>query len=359
MPLSTASLPAITPPPAPIGSDLASAGAPIPAIDRLRLMGPQDWETFIFEWAYSLKTQYPDVERCSGAGDMGRDIIAFPIVGQTNIWDNFQCKHYDHRLQPADLWLELAKVCYYSFINEYTFPREYYFVAPRGAGTSASKLLRNPLQLKEELLNLWDDKCANKITSTKQVQLEPDLRRYIEAADFTRFHALSPLQVIEEHRATPWHALRFGGGLPARPAIPEPPEAIGPNEANYIRALLDAYAERVNCRIASALDLQDAELKKHFRRSRLEFYCAEALREFSKDVVPPGTFDALLDEVYSGIADVIEASHLDGYERLLAAVKQAKLLPLISNPLTTRVATPDKGGMCHQLANEQRVRWRS
>jgi hypothetical protein len=340
-------------------ADVVAAGPLIPPLDRLRLMSDGQWEAFVLEWAHSLKTRYVSVERCGGAGDLGRDVIGFVVAGQAEPWDNFQCKHYDHALQPNDIWLELGKLCYYSAIGEYTFPREYTFVAPQGVGNSLSKLLRNPSELKTQLLAEWDQKCKSKITSTKVIPLDPPILAHIQSLDFSRIKALSPLTLIDEHRQTPWHTARFGGGLPPRPPVPVAPAVPLPSEAKYISALLEAYGDKLKATIAAAAHIPAGALTEHFSRARQEFYNAEALRQFSKDNVPPGTFDTLLDEVESGIIDVVQATHPDAYERVLNAVQKAKTLPLASNPLVSRVTASDKGGMCHQLANNEKVKWKT
>jgi hypothetical protein len=74
--------------------------------------------------------------------------------------------------------------------------------------------------------------------------------------------------------------------------------------------------------------------------------------------VPAGAFEGLLEEVYDGVIDVVDADHADGYERVLAVAAQAKALQPTANVLVTRVTAADKGGMCHQLANDLRLRWR-
>jgi len=84
--------------PAPSGgiapsADVVAAGLPIPPIERIRIFSAGQWEDFVLEWADSLRDTYSTVERCGGAGDMGRDIIAFDKT-DPSIWDNFQCKHY-------------------------------------------------------------------------------------------------------------------------------------------------------------------------------------------------------------------------------------------------------------------------
>jgi hypothetical protein len=359
MPLTTTPLPTVPLPHNTLTADVAVSGPLIPAIDRLRLMSDSQWEDFVLEWAHSLKSRYASVERCGGAGDLGRDVIGFGTDGQTDPWDNFQCKRYDHALQPGDIWLELGKLCYYSAIGEYTFPREYTFVAPLGVGNSLSKLLRNPSELKKQLLAEWDQKCKTKITSTKAVELDATLLAHIQSLDFARIKALSPLTLLEQHRQTPWYVARFGGGLPPRPPLPDVPPTVAASETIYVRALLNAYEDKLKATIATISGIPQGMLVEHFSRSRQEFYSAEALRQFSKDNVPPGTFDKLLDEVEAGIIDVVQATHPDAYERVLNAVKQAKSLPMMANALVSRVSTMDKGGMCHQLANNEKVKWKT
>jgi len=331
----------------------------VPAIDRLRIMSPKAWTDFILEWADSLKSKYEVVERCDGAGDMGRDVIAFEKNGQTDPWDNFQCKYYDHQLAPGDIWLELGKFCYYTFIREFTVPERYFFVAPQGAGPTLSMLFRSPNELRDGLLSNWTKKCQNGITSTKEVMLDDSLKAHIEALDFSIFSSPSPLKIIEEHSQTRWHTARFGGGLRARPFPPSPPAAIAANEANYIRALLDAYQEKLTAILTSPEQISDVTLADHFKRARLEFYSAEALKGFSRDTVPPGTFEALLDEVFNGVVDVWQSTHPDAFARVLATVRQAKSLPLTASPLYSRINSPDRGGMCHQLANERDLKWKT
>lgn len=354
----TSPLPPPPIPDAPTTADVTSVGLPVPPIDRLRIMSPKAWTDFILEWADSLKTKYEVVERCDGAGDMGRDVIAFEKSGQSDPWDNYQCKYYDHQLAPGDIWLELGKLCYYTHIGEFTVPRRYFFLAPQGAGPTLSSLFRSPAELRDGLLTTWAKKCQHEITSTKEVVLDSALTAHIQSLDFSIFSAPSPLKIIEEHRQTPWYAARFGGGLRARPTPPPPPDSIAANEANYIRALLDAYEEKLMAILSSPDQISDATLAEHFKRARLEFYSAEALKGFSRDTVPPGTFEALLDEVFSGVADVWQSTYPDAFARVLATVRQAKSLPLSASPLLPRIYSPDRGGMCHQLANEKILKWK-
>ena len=358
MGLATNSLSPVPTPAATVPPEVVAIGIPVSPLERLRIMSPSQWEDFVLEWAHSLETQYASVERCAGAGDMGRDVVAYVDKTADSVWDNYQCKHYNHRLAPNDIWLELGKLCYYTYIGEYSIPRCYFFVAPQHVGNKLSKLLRQPERLRQELLDAWDSQCRKLISSKQEIVLDGGLRTHLESFDFSRIKAADPLTIIQQHRKTPWHAARFGGGLASRPAPPPPPPVVESHEATYVRALLEAYEERIGASVASPEALQDGALVTHFSRSRREFYSAEALREFSRDNVPSGTFDLLLEEVHDGVIDVVEARHADGVERVLAAVKQAKALQLTANALVPRVTTTDRGGMCHQLANEERVKWR-
>jgi hypothetical protein len=358
MATGTKPLRALVAPSAALPADVAASGPAVPPIVRLRHMSANEWEDFIFEWAHSLKTKYTRVEQCGGAGDMGRDVVAYESAQVEDPWDNYQCKHYATALSPGVIWLELGKLAYYTFIGEYSVPRRYVFVAPRGAGTSLSKLFRRPGTLRDSLVAEWDDKCKTQITSLKRVPLDGALRKHVDAIDFSIFEAASPLTIIEEHSRTRWHVARFGGGLPVRQDPAPPPTVVATHEVNYVRALLDAYEDRLETALTSVHDMSNADLTDHFSRSRQEFYSAESLREFSRDSVPPGTFERFLDEMHSGIADVIQSTHSDSFERVLATVKHAKSLQLTANTLVTRTNAADRGGMCHQLANDLRVRWR-
>lgn len=210
-------------------ADVVAAGLPIPPIERIRIFSAGQWEDFVLEWADSLRDQYSIVERCGGAGDMGRDIIAFDKTSPA-IWDNFQCKHYKTGLTPGDIWVELGKLVYYTYTKEYTYPRKYVFVAPQGAGTKLSNLLRKADKLKAQLIDNWEKHCKTGITSTAEVELNADLRTYLDALDFSIFEAVPPLRIIDQHAKTRWYATRFGGGLPVRPKVAPPPLAVAAYE---------------------------------------------------------------------------------------------------------------------------------
>ncbi|MFY9958909.1 hypothetical protein [Bradyrhizobium sp.] len=112
------------------------SGPPIAPLTRIMGYDPAEWEAFIHEWvAASLKSKYRTVLRFSGANDRGIDVAGFVDDKLLNgVWDNYQCKHFDHAVMPSEAWPEIGKILWHSFNGHYTAPRAYYFVAPRGTG---------------------------------------------------------------------------------------------------------------------------------------------------------------------------------------------------------------------------------
>lgn len=335
------------------------SGVPISKQARVMMFSPAQWEQFVEEWAQSQKSIYHQVRRFAGAGDYGVDIAGFSSGdGFSGEWDNFQCKHYGSALAPSDIWVELGKVIFYSFRKEYKPPRRYFFMCPKGVGTTLTRLLTQPGKLKTELKINWPKHCETQITSTQSLVLEGELLAFLEAFDFSIFSSKSIADLIAEHSKTPFHAVLFGGGLPERPSPGAPPAAPSTSESRYIGQLLLAYGEHAGATINSADDLAShGTLSDDFLRQRERFFHAESLRNFARDTVPEGTFEALQDEVFYGVVDVAEGSHANGYTRMKATVSQAAQINITANPLAPATKVQDRQGICHQLVNDDRLKW--
>jgi hypothetical protein len=346
--------------PAPATAAQVAAGPVIPPQQQLLLYSADQWEDFVQEWAhYCLKNQYTEVKRFTGAGDRGIDIAGFTDAQKLQgVWDNYQCKHYDHALRPSDAWVEIGKIIWHSFKNDYRAPRRYSFVAPKGAGTGLTALLSDSGKLCAGLIANWDKYVRTEITSKQEVLLEGGLLAYVNGFDFSIFDAKTSLQLVQDHRKTPCFAARFGGGLPARPAIPQAPAAIAGHESRYICKLLEAYADHTKTALTEPGALKAVpKLNAHFGRQREAFYQAEALRVFARDSVPPGTFEALQEDIYVGVIDTHDADHPDGYVRVCEVTKAARDMQITSNALISCTYPKDRDGICHQLANEDRLQW--
>jgi hypothetical protein len=326
-------------PPAPppgLAADVVASGLPVHPEDRVRLFSPDQWERFVQEWVDSLRDEYELVERCGGAGDMGRDVIA-TVKGGNGAWDNYQCKHYQKALAPGDVWIELGKLAYYTLKGEYSYPRRYFFVAPQGVGPKLSNLLKKPHALRDGLLANWDKACRTEITKTEVVDCDAAMKAHIASLDFSIFKTKPLLRIIEGHAKTRWYVARFGGGLPPRP---EPTHAASRSQPTTKRSSSVSFGVRMRSSQAGREGLDAGlasreDLREHFHDARVEFYSAEGLRTFSRDTLPQGEFEKLQDEVHSGIKDDVRGDHADGYQRVVAVVKTARALQLTSNPLTT------------------------
>jgi hypothetical protein len=336
------------------------SGLPIPKATRVKIFPPDDFEGFIEEWANSLEGDvYVKVRRFAGSGDMGIDIAGFLTTkGFAGGWDNYQCKRYDHPLRPTDIYGEIGKIIYYSWSREFPPPRKHYFVGSQDIGTSLEKLLADPSKLRAAVRENWKDYCQTKITSTKEIPLECSLLSYFDRFDFSIFDSTSVVELIKQHEKTGFHAVRFGGGLPGRPMVELPPAEPGQHESRYVRQLLDAYGDHLGESIADVAALQGhGSLSQDFSRQRERFYHAEALRNFSRDTVPDGTFASLQEEIYHGVVDVCEGAHPNGLARMRATVSHASHVTSTSNPLAPVTRVQDRQGICHQLANEDRLKW--
>lgn len=344
-----------------------SGGIPIPPVSLLQVMSPDDWEAFTEEWlTYHKKNgSYHSIRRYSGPGDLGLDVVAFTSPeGFAKPWDSYQCKHYDHALQPNDVMGEVGKIIYHSFKRTppfnsvYRVPRRHVFVCPHGVGITVGRLLKDPARLKEEVRAKWLTHCVPKIGKDITAPLESDLLEYFNSFDFSIFEDRTGVELIDEHSHTVFYASRFGGGLPPRDQPPTPPSEPAEVESLYLLKLMDAYGDHLRQEVTAKSELvAHPGLEQHYNRQRILFYSAESLRNFARDRTPPQTFDSLQDDVYHGVIDVCEAAHADALVRLRAAVTIAGGLDVSGNALVSVTRVADKQGICHQLANDDRLTW--
>jgi len=351
--------------PVPSGTDvmptaaLMQSGPPIEPLTRLMTYDSDEWEKFTNEWVTSLSANYVSVQRFTGSGDKGVDVAAFTNAKQLlGVWHNYQCKHYDKPLGPADAYLEIGKCLWHSFNGDFDPPSRYFFVAPRGVSTRLGLALGNKTKLREGLYKAWEKSVSAKITSIKKVKLAGEFKAYVDAFDLSIFEAAAPLKILEEHRKTPYFVQRFGGGLPARPKVDPLPEDIEAHETVYTKKLFAAYSEHSGVTIRTPKDFTgNTNLRKHFNKSREAFYHSEALRVFVRDKTEPGTFESLQGEVCDAVTDTCDAKHSDGYVRVVAVTDKAQSLKLDAHPLSPSTFPRDLKGICHQLANDDRLDW--
>jgi hypothetical protein len=325
----------------------------------LHFYSDQQWEEFTAEWVRALKHPYIRVLRMGGAGDRGADIAAcLTPQGTDGDWHCYQCKHYADALRPADAWPEIAKIFQAAVKGVYRLPVRYIFVAPK-IGPTLTRWLVSPGTLKAEFLKAWD-KPDSQLGSGWDPAERAAVEALVRSTDFSMFEAADMEFIVQLHAGTPHHARRFPVVLKPRPPVSAPPPKQARHEALYIKKLLAAYNEKHGLSLCTLQEARaHARTSAHLIRQREAFYSAEALRVFARDSVPDETYDALKSDLYDAVIEVEERDDYNlGHERLDAVLHTAaNHNPNPGNILTAVVTVNDRKGMCHQLANDDRLTW--
>ena len=352
------------PPPWPGANDrlILGSGAWIDPIKRLAIFSFEEFEIFVLQWVSEyLKKRVISVNYQGGPGDKGRDIIAWldDINVEPRRWNLYQCKHYGVPIAPSDIWVELGKLCYYTFNHHYTIPENYYLVAPKGVGPTLQDLINNPKKINIQLMENWNQYCRTKITKSEEVSLEGDFYNYVKKFDFSIIRSIPPHELIEQHSKTRYHSFVFGISLKPRPKPPVPPADIDPKESIYIQQIFEPYSDYLEVLISKPEDFElDEELMKFYQYSRICFYCAEALKEFTRDTLPDESFYYdILDQIHQGIMISLIEKHPDAYEKMKKTCEQSIVVPISGNILQNHLKPNDKIGICHHLVNEERIKW--
>jgi hypothetical protein len=303
------------------------------------------------------KSKYVEVERFTGPGDMGRDVVGYLTKDRhEGPWHNFQCKQYARTL-PTDKGVsEVGKILYYSYRGEFTPPTAFLFVAPRGVNRTLKRLIAKPSEFQTELLNGWDRYCAKTITDKGSIDLTTDLRAFIEAWDFSVIRAISVDEIIQDAASKPVLQSWFGID-PGPPPVGVVPADIEAREMPYVQQLLDAYGERDQCTFLDHAAVKDHKLHgPHLDMQRERFFDADAFSRFYRDNTMSEEIDLLRRDMRHGVVEVHRADHLDSLTRVDAVMSQAANVHP-AGALAKYARVPVKQGICHHFANEGELRW--
>lgn len=341
-----------------------AAGLPVDPVDRMAIFKADDFERFTLEWIDGyLQGRYAELQLRAGAGDKGRDIVAW--IDSSSVTprrlDIYQCKHYAEAVGLPDFLPELGKLIFYTHRGDYPVPETYWIVTHKGVTNPLQDLIDEPAKLRDALLAGWNKQVRGKITRKQKVELDQALRDHIDAFPFHAVRVKQPLDLLKEHALTGYHFRVFGKPLIDRPPSRKPPSEVEPMELGYVRQLFDIIGQRHNIPVGCADDLAPLNgARKIFERARLAFYCAEGLRTLARDQMNNEDFFAtLLDEFHDGLFMTYQLGYGDGMERMMRTVEQAGLLQLGAHELAALVQSNDRHGICHQLANDGRFTWMS
>lgn len=328
-----------------------------PIIKIVRGYDPVEWEVFISEWQKGL-TGYVEVKRIGGAGDLGRDVIGLCTPsGCKGMWDNFQCKHYEKPLAAAPTCTDAGKIIFHAFNGAFAPPRRNIFVAPRGPTTELRDLLLNPDKFRAEVLSTWQTRVAKNVVENESHPLIGDLKKYAEAYDYSSFGYATIEEVLDGHRKTAYWASRFQGALPPPPKG-KPPVAIAPLETVYVAKLLDVYAEKLSLAVINIGALGEHKAwSDDLVLQRIRFYDAEAFVAHYRDQTEPGTVEDFAEQICDAITPGLTKPGA-GHDRLTSALTTAaQATP--ANILAPQAKIRVRQGVCHQLANMDRVTWKT
>lgn len=329
-------------------------GLAISAVKIVASYDDEEYEIYIAEWVSSLIEKYPSVFKAKGGGDMGCDVMGFYGPAPSDRWDNYQCKHYKDPLGPADVTAEIVKLIYYVFIGEYLAPQGYFFVAPKGLSTQSLGLLRNATNFRARIVKDWDALSPDpnlKISDSK-------LRAFVDTFDLSIIKTIEPQNIIDQHAKTRWHARRFGGGLQPRPTPSTPPDELAPDEAVYVKELQDVYTEDNGVDIPLNA-IPNSKYSEHFSKQRRSFYCAESLKLYARESLPDnGEFEDLQEQIFDGIYHVAESEHKNTLAKVNAVLGAVPAVVLNDHVLTAVIKPADRHGICHQLVNDKKLKWK-
>ncbi|MFD3627315.1 ABC-three component system protein [Streptomyces sp. NPDC058698] len=333
--------------------------APMPSPKQMvSFYDPDQFEEFVKEWVPALEPRYVMVERHGGSGDHGIDVAGHlsreRLEGQ---WHNYQCKRYAAAVAWATAAQEMRKMFVAAAAKEFTVPTRYVFVAPR-ISRSLPRLFAKPTDCRAKFLqelSTTRDKLVTALTAEQRRAVE----ELVAATDFAMFECIDLDEMLELHKTTPHWADRF----PYAPFEQGPQELVPPpqhseDETRYVQHLLAVYRERYPHAIDGLEHVPDVqEADDHLKRQRVAFYAAEALRVFARDATKPAYFERVKQDVYDIVVEVAARSYPDGWERHGAVMEAAGNVQLTPTALVSFVEPKARKGVCHHLANEDRLTW--
>lgn len=316
-------------------------------------------EAFVNDWIQCRTKDYHSHERWSGPGDLGRDVVGY-LTGRRHEgpWDNFQCKQLSQKLSELSAFVELGKIFMHSANGEYTLPREYVFVAPRGVVRNVQSYIAHPSKFQQAFLDRWDEKIAPNLVQKKKIKLDDRIRRVINKFDFENVSSLDAVRLADDAYVGPVLVKWFDDDPgPAPKGIA--PDEVQEHESSYIGQLVDLYSERSGeSFVGPDSVLAHPEWGNHLRDQRTRYFEAAEFDRYYRDSTLPEYLDTYKEDMYQGVVDVHGKACVDGLERVGNVMAQAAVVSP-SGVLGKHARVSVKQGSCHHFANEGRLPWKS
>lgn len=220
----------------------------------------------------------------------------------------------------------------------------------------------NGKNLKIKLKNDWET-VINKKVGTNWVALNEELSTYIDEFNFNIIKKIEPIKFIDEIRQSPYYFYYFGGGFNMIKRTPlQVPHSPINTERNYIQNLNDAYSEHAG-HIINVIDDDNAvvsKYRKHLDRARISFYESEEVKIASRKSTAPDSdeFNDLVTSIERYIGNELDDDYPDGFTKVKSVEKKAGTYNMPTSMLISHLVDSNVCvGVCHQLSNENRIKW--
>ena len=324
---------------------------------RILALEAERLEEFVRDWLSYRVQHYIENERWSGSGDMGRDVVGYVTKNRhEGDWDNFQCKQLKARLSEKGAFLELGKIFMHAAAGEFTLPRAYYFVAPKGVVRNVQTYIAHPEKFRAACLSNWPAFCENDLVENKPVPLTPEISTMIGSFNFKEVYAIDASKLANDQFIKPVLVEWFGHDPGEAPhgSAPDSPQF---EEAVYLRQLADVYGEQTGTMFASTDEvLADPNWGKHLRIQRERYFDAAEFKRYYRDSTPGKYLDIFQEDIYHGVFEVYADEYKDKFDRVKKVLTQAANIQA-SGVLAKYARVPVKQGICHHFANEGRLSW--
>lgn len=151
--------------------------------------------------------------------------------------------------------------------------------------------------------------------------------------------------------------------LPRPVDVPVPKKATS-DERIYIEELFQAYGDAEDIETFSADNLPSyPDYAEDVDERRVDFYAAVTIQRGVLELGNGGLsdqFEVLKKETLDGVKDTAKRRQSNGYERMLAVMEQAVMLPVTNYILSESpywISGKIKKGVCHHLVNDKKLKW--
>ncbi len=137
------------------------------------------------------------------------------------------------------------------------------------------------------------------------------------------------------------------------------PDSVRKQELDYIHALYETYAEKLNMETFTDADVPylPKRYAENFKEQRMAYYSAVSIERSVRDVYDDGEdeFKRLKDDAWHGINTTYWKDYEDGYARLNAVLEKVTSTTLSGSVLSQMkhlIGNLEKKGICHILVND-------